>query len=159
MKKVAYSKSRILSQTRMPNAVSKNLKKGETFTITDVKESSYTDKVTKQERNSDYLVLKNADGVVSKLAVKEFTRMSVLDGGTHYAGSEDDGIELPINFTVSTMKPRLNNKNEPMFSTYAYKLAPQLIAGEIDYVQMVDGGVLDEHPFEALQDYTIEVKH
>lgn len=158
MKKVAYSKSRLQSQTKMANAISKNLKKGEVYAIIDVMKGEYEDKVTKVKHNSDYLVIKDTAGVVTRLAVKEITRMSIADNAALYAGTEEDGIELPINFTVNSMEDRLF-EGKQMFSTYAYKDAQKMMAGEITYPKMIENGLLDEHPFEALQDYTISVKH
>ena len=158
MKKVAYSKSRILSQTKMANAISKNLKQGEVYTIVDVMKGEYEDKITKVKHNSDYLVIKDTAGAATRIAVKEVTRMIIAENAALYAGTEEDGIELPISFTVNSMEDRLY-EGKQMFSTYAYKDAPKLIAGEITYPEMIANGLLGEHPFEALQNYTISVKH
>lgn len=159
MKKVAYSKKRMLSQAVMGGFTSKKIEQGTVCTIVDLLEDSFDDKDGKAQPNDKIIILTDKD-VRMKLSVREYNKMTVVDGGQNYNGDSDsDDITLPSQFTIVKSEDRFaNGEEEPRYPTYAYVDAQKFIdsKGEMNYSKLIESGLRKDNPFDALQNYTIE---
>jgi hypothetical protein len=161
MKKIQYSKKRLMKQARIANMTSKIMPKGTVLTVLQLMKDVYTDDQDNEHPN-DYLVLSNQDGAEIKLSIREFNKMKMADNAKPYTeSSDDDMIDLPNEIHIADLEPRqVEGEDEPRYATFAYKLAKEFIEskGKMPYPEMIAGGRTEPCHFEPLQNYTITVK-
>jgi hypothetical protein len=156
-KDVKYKKSRMMSQARMGNLMSKALKVDTIITIQDVMEDHFIDDNDVKQPNDKIVCMVNDEQF--KLTVREYNKMKTV-GNEPLFESEGDGDEilLPNAFKIVSAEGRIDAEERKRFPTYAYKLAPEFVKkdSKMTYEQLIAGGIKDEHPFDQLQNYTIE---
>lgn len=160
MKKVKYSKSRIIAQTQTKSLkYMKPMDAGTVLTIDNLVEKVYPGEEGRQDTIADFLVCKDVNGSIVKVPVKEFVGMTVNGGGDHYTQeSGEDSIELPTSITVVSSKDRKSGE-DTMYPIHSYNDVDAFLKNEIDYTALVASGLSDDNNFSPIQDYTVELAH
>lgn len=160
MSAVAYSKKRMLSQAVVGGFTSKKIELGTVCTIIDLVEDFFVDN-KKVKQPNDKILLLTDKGVKLKLSVREYNKMTTVDGASNYNSEGDsDEITLPSQFKVVKSENRMaNDEKEPRYPTYAYTDAQKFIdsKGEMKYEELIASGLKKDNKFDPLQNYTIEI--
>lgn len=160
MKKVAYSKSRILAQSGSKSFISKKIAPGTVLTIVDIALQEFEDNNGNKVKN-DMLIVTDGDNASIKLPVKEFMKMKVLKGERYEGDSDNDEISLPSTIKIINSEDRKGlGEDEPRYPTYAYKGAQEFIdsKGALDYKEtVINSGLREDNPFDPIQNYEVEL--
>jgi len=157
--KTLYSKKRAYQQVATGAFKSKIHNDGEVLNFTDIIEDSFTNNNGNQVPNDSILCV-NSEGKKIKLPVREYLKMNTKDNEQHFSSEGDsDVIKLPASITIVSGEGREDRNGNPIYPIFAYKLAEDFLAegSDLEWDDLVAGGLKDEHPFDQVQNYTVAI--
>ena len=155
----AYPVKRAQQQVQAGALKSKKLEVGVKIKFEELIEDEFETTNGKKVVNDKFLCVTSTDKRLT-VPVREYLKMNLVDGNKHYKtepGSEN--VTFPSAIIIRDSKDRLDKKGNPIFPVFAYKEADTFLAvgSSMTWNELVEHGLKDEHPFDVVQDYTIEV--
>jgi len=109
---------------------------------------------------TDYIACSDNDGQLISIPVREFTRMTIVDGKSYSSEEDGEDLILPKTITVASSEDR-ELEGKKLFPTFAYNGIDAYLASERsieDWQALVETGVKEDNKFSPVQNYTISVE-
>ena len=148
-----YSKERFLDQQDLVSLTDKIVAPGTTLKFLDIIENTIEENGV--EQFNDYIICADSTGKKYKLSIRSYLRMIstdymyIPDGGSAY--------ELPQSITILNSTDDLLNGCK-QYKERCYKRYVEFLQCDIDYPELIDGGLSDNHNTDPKQIYTISTK-
>lgn len=110
------------------------------------------------EKPNDMFICSNESvGMPMKISMREYLKMKV-QSGTHYE-TNGESIAFPDGFKIVSSKARTDRKDNVIYPLMAYKEYKSFLAkkGRMSWDDLLEAGMTENHGFEPVQDYTIEL--
>ena len=152
-----YSRKRAVAQITATSLKAAKLAIGTELTLEEVRMAELQGRGGEETPN-DTLICNSRNGRVS-IPVREFTKMKTTDDTPLWTGEDNStNVELPEKFVIRSSEDRKDRNGNVIFPIFAYKDADkQLAENNIDWNALVASGLKDNHGYDPVQNYTIEV--
>jgi hypothetical protein len=153
-----YSKKRAIAQQRTSSFKYIDVPAGTVLNFNDVIENSI--QRDGQEVITDYIMCSDKDGRNIKLPVREFLKMQLPEGASHYEGENgNDEVSLPAGITIVSSKDRVDTDGDTVFPVHAYNGADEFLAedSDMDWADLKATKLKEDNNLKAVQDYVVEL--
>lgn len=156
MSKIKISKVRFLAQKDAMSLKYNKLDPGTTIHFQELKEDTIVN--SDREVPNDVIFGATEKGDSIKLPVREIIRMRTADGKSLIQSEADsNSIDFPTGVKIVESKDRKGRNDKIVYPIGSYLLVNDLMAGKIDYQELLDGGMKENNGgFEPVQDYIVE---
>jgi len=154
MGNLAYSRATLDEHRQSQGLKTTLLVPGTTLNVERIKHVELEDNETAPR---DLLICKNAaNGVIVRVPIREFVKMTAKDGGDIVLG-EGDNIEFPSSFKIESSSARQFEGKDQMPVQAYNDYAAMRKANNFDWDKLFASGLKDGHGMDPVQDYTISI--
>lgn len=91
-----------------------------------------------------------------RIPMREFVNFNLSEGKT-ISDYQEEFKRLPDQIMVVASSDRVNQNGKIMYPIEAYLLSKEFLNEEINYQDLLNGGMKEGHTFDAIQDYTVAI--
>jgi len=144
-------RSRVLAQVNARSLKATVIEPGTTVSVIDID--------TKELDNgqpNDMLLCETSNGLLN-IPVREYLKMTVVDGKAYTAEDGDTEVEILDQFTVVSSEDRKSRDGETIYPSYAYNaFDEQRESGNFSWNDLVASGLKADFNGPAVQNYTVK---
>lgn len=155
----SYSYERALEQVSAPSIKNAKLKIGDVLRFGEIMPGTIVYGNGKEVANDVIMCTLEPEGSRKKLSLREYFKMKLSGEVKHYKQKGESEVAFPAGIKIVKMEDRKDREGNVIYPLLAYKLADSFLSsdGKMKWPELVAGGYKEDHGYDPVQNYTIEI--